>query len=157
MSAADINVDKQTETTSGSSAKGSVGSRVRDTASSARSRASEAYAAARERTNSLYSSAKDRASSAGTRTKSTVQSNPAAAVAGGLAVGALLAALLPRTEREARTLGPLGNRLNEKAREGVRAAKDTGRSKIDEIGLATVKDKIGEIVSGKKSSSDTAA
>jgi len=149
MTATDLSNDSMTTTdTTGTS--GSVAER-------ARARASGAYSTARERTSALYSTARDRASSVSTRSRSTVESNPAAAVAAGLAAGALVAALIPRSEREARALGPLGSKLTDKAREGVQSAKDAGRGKLDEIGLATLKDKIGEVVSGKKSGGDAQA
>jgi len=43
---------------------------------------------------------------------------------GGFAIGALVAGLLPRTDRENRTLGAVGGRI-----------ADTARDKLDELGL----------------------
>ncbi|QPQ55744.1 hypothetical protein IC614_03910 [Allosphingosinicella flava] len=118
----------------------SATSRVRGTASSARDRASEAYRSARERTSNVRR-----------RTTDGIGSNPVGAVVGALAVGGLIAALLPKTRREVETLGAAGARLTDKAREAAKSATDAGREKLDELGYAAVKQKIGEIVGGKKS------
>lgn len=59
------------------------------------------------------------------------------ALAGGLAAGALLAALLPRTEAETRALRPVGKRVGSTARAAVGAARDAGSSRLDELGLTT--------------------
>ncbi|HEY6916185.1 MAG TPA: hypothetical protein VI381_00945 [Allosphingosinicella sp.] len=126
-------------------------SRARDTAGSARARASEAYRSARERTGEFYTSARDRASDAGRRAGDSIGSNPVGAVIGALAIGGIVAALLPKTRREVRAFGAAGARLNDKAREAAKSATDAGREKLDELGYATVKQKIGEIVGGKKS------
>lgn len=61
------------------------------------------------------------------------------ALAGGLAAGALLAALLPRTQVESRALGTVGKRVGSTARAAVGAAKDAGSSRLDELGLTTDK------------------
>ncbi|HEX8527030.1 MAG TPA: hypothetical protein VF689_08650, partial [Allosphingosinicella sp.] len=70
-----------------------------------RSRAGEAYEAARARTSNAFARARDRASRAASRTATEIEANPMAAIAGGLAVGALLAAVLPGTRREEKLLG----------------------------------------------------
>jgi hypothetical protein len=61
------------------------------------------------------------------------------ALAGGLAVGVLLAALLPRTKQEDKLLGPIGGRITGSARDAVEAAKDTGTQRLDELGLNRTK------------------
>jgi hypothetical protein len=62
---------------------------------------------------------------------------PVAALAAGLAVGAVLGALLPRTKKEADLLGPIGSTVNERARSAINAARDAGQGKLDELGLST--------------------
>src|SRR5688572_4118714 len=66
--------------------------------------ARQAFESARERTAAAYATARERAGSAyetaGRKTSQGIDSNPVAAVVGGLAIGALVAALLPRTSRE---------------------------------------------------------
>jgi hypothetical protein len=64
---------------------------------------------------------------------------PLIALAGGLAVGALLAALLPRTESERRALRPIGDKLTGTAKAAASAAKDAGTSRLAELGLTPEK------------------
>jgi ElaB/YqjD/DUF883 family membrane-anchored ribosome-binding protein len=149
MTKADIREDEKV--TTNSPASKSRFSSAPGSAQSVKTRASEAYRSARERTSSLASSARTRASGATQRTGSAISANPVAAVIGGLAVGAALAALLPKTQREVRALGTAGARLNEKARVAAKSATDASREKLDELGYAAVKQKIGEIVGGKSS------
>ena len=70
---------------------------------------------------------------------------PVAAVVGGFAVGALLAALLPRSEREEQLLGKTGRRLTGAAREAVQKGLDAGRDQLDEIRTRAAQ-KVGEAV-----------
>src|SRR5688572_8794446 len=98
--------------------------------------AAEAYRAARERTATAYESARGGARSVGQRAADGLEANPVAAVVGGLAIGALAAALLPKTRREEELLGDVGRRLTDTAREAARAARDAGREQIDELGLS---------------------
>lgn len=147
-----MTIDTDTTTNSGTGADDSstngngrlsgASDRVRETTrragealGTARTRASEAYAAARERTSSVYGSARQTASRAGQRTAQGVDSYPEAAILGGLALGAVVAALLPKTQRETQALGQVGRRINDTAREAVRAAKEAGQSRLQEAGL----------------------
>lgn len=123
---------------------------------SARERTAAAYAAAREKAGSAYESA-------GRRAGEGIDSNPVAAVVGGLAIGAIVAALLPRTRGEDEMLGAAGRRLNETAREAARAAREAGKGQLDELGLSRdgLKSKIdeftGRAVGAVKSSAGAAA
>lgn len=102
--------------------------------------ARQAYESARERTAAAYAAARERAGSAyetaGRRAGEGIDSNPVAAVIGGLAIGAIVAALLPRTRREEEYLGTVGRRLNDSAREAARAAREAGQGQLDELGLS---------------------
>ena len=93
-----------------------------------RQSASEAYEAARQRTTAAYGAARERASGAYTSTRQQaaqqIDANPFGMLIGGFAIGALIAGLLPRTDRETQTLGAVGGRIN-----------DTARGKLDELGL----------------------
>jgi len=103
-------------------------------------KAADAYQAARERTSAAYAAARDKAGSAyetaGRRAGEGIDSNPVAAVFGGLAIGAVVAALLPRTRREDDMLGTVGRKINDSAREAAAAARDAGRGQLDELGLS---------------------
>src|SRR5687768_9366690 len=93
-------------TNSGAGTDGNEGTSGRTAA------ARQAFESARERTAAAYATARERAGSAyetaGRRTGEGIDSNPVAAVVGGLAIGAIVAALLPRTSREEELLGGVG-------------------------------------------------
>jgi ElaB/YqjD/DUF883 family membrane-anchored ribosome-binding protein len=110
-----------------------------------RTSASDAYSAARERTSAAYDSARQRASRAGQATAQGVESYPVVAIAGGLAVGALLAAVLPRTQREQETFGKYGQKLTDAAREAAHTAAEAGREQVNAIPAAAMQ-KVGEAV-----------
>ncbi|HEX8223281.1 MAG TPA: hypothetical protein VF605_05650 [Allosphingosinicella sp.] len=147
----------------GGSADGSGGGRL----SAASQKAADAYQSARERTAAAYTTARERAGSAyegaGRRASESIDSNPVAAVVGGLAIGAVVAALLPRTRREDELLGTAGRRVNEAARDAARAAREAGKGQLDELGLSRdgLKSKIddftGRAVGAVKSSAGAAA
>jgi hypothetical protein len=88
---------------------------------SARQRAIEAYDDARE------------------RTVDTLGEAPLIALAGGIAAGALIAALLPRTRTEAQFVRPTVRRIRESAKAAYQAAKETGSERLNELGLTREK------------------
>ncbi|UZK66824.1 hypothetical protein [Sphingomonas sp. M1-B02] len=67
------------------------------------------------------------------RTVEGLGENPLALVAGGIAVGALVGALLPRLDKERELLDPVGRKLAERATAAVGAAKEAGRQEIDSL------------------------
>ncbi|HEY0413209.1 MAG TPA: hypothetical protein VGD66_08705 [Allosphingosinicella sp.] len=93
--------------------------------------AADAYQAAKDRTSAAYAAARGRAGTVGQRTAQGIDSAPMAAIFGGLALGAIAGALLPRTAREEELLGPAGRRMTDTAREAVRAARDASRDELD--------------------------
>jgi hypothetical protein len=82
----------------------------------------------RQRAIEAYESVRDNAAD-------TLGEAPLIALAGGLAAGALIAALLPRTETERRLVGPTARRVKDTARAAAQAARDTGTQRLDELGL----------------------
>ena len=89
----------------------------------------------RERAIEAYDSARDRVSSAGQRAGTALDEAPLIALAGGLAAGALIAALLPRTRAEEKALRPVGRRLTGTAKAAADAAREAGTSRLQELGL----------------------
>ncbi|HEX6783579.1 MAG TPA: hypothetical protein VF098_02840 [Sphingomicrobium sp.] len=89
--------------------------------SSPRQRAIEAYEGARD------------------RTVDTLGEAPLLALAGGIAAGALIAALLPRTETEARLVRPTARRVKDTARAAIDAARTTGKDRFADMGLTREK------------------
>jgi hypothetical protein len=67
----------------------------------------------------------------------SVEGFPVAALVGGIAIGAAVGALLPRTKREEQLLGPIGDEINSRALEALGAARDAGKAKLDELGIST--------------------
>jgi ElaB/YqjD/DUF883 family membrane-anchored ribosome-binding protein len=110
-----------------------------------RGRAGEAYEAARTRTYSAYEAARGRASDVTRQATEQVAVYPVAAVVGGIAVGALLGWLLPRTRREEELLAPAGRRITEVARDAAQRGVDAGKQQIDEI-RSKAAQKVGEAV-----------
>ena len=84
---------------------------------SPRQRAIEAYESARQRTVDTFGEA------------------PLIALAGGLAAGALIAALLPRTDTETRLVRPTARRVKNSARAAIDAARTTGEEWLDKLGI----------------------
>jgi hypothetical protein len=74
-------------------------------------------------------------SGAGRRAVDTIGEAPLIALAGGLAAGALIAALLPRTDTEAKLVRPTARRVKNTARAAYNAAKETGSERFSELGL----------------------
>jgi len=91
------------------------------TIGSARQRAIEAYDGARE------------------KAVDTLGEAPLIALAGGIAAGALIAALLPRTRTEAQLVRPTARRIRQTAKAAYLAAKDTGGDRLNELGLTREK------------------
>jgi len=110
-----------------------------------RARTPRALEAARERTATAYETARTRARDVTRQAGDQLAVYPVAAVVGGFAVGALLAAFLPRTEREDRLLGTTGRRLTGVARDAAQKGLDAGRDQIEEI-RAKAAQKVGEAV-----------
>ncbi len=54
---------------------------------------------------------------------------------GGVALGVLLGALLPRSQREIDTLGPVGDKLSALAKNALAAAKEAGQDTLSELGI----------------------
>ena len=94
---------------------------------------------ARQRAIDSYSSARERVAGAGRKATNSLGEAPLIALAGGLAAGALIAALLPRTERETRLVQPTARRVKDSARAAYQAARDTGAQQLGELGLTREK------------------
>ena len=97
------------------------------------------------------------------RATDTLGQAPLLALAGGLAAGALIAALLPRTDAEARLVRPTAKRVKDSARAAFVAARDTGSQRLDELGLsrekgeATIRNLLDGLTDAAKASASAAA
>ncbi|MEG3164306.1 hypothetical protein U1701_06840 [Sphingomonas sp. PB2P19] len=64
-----------------------------------------------------------------------LESSPVGILVGGLAVGILAGALLPRSQREKDLLAPVGQRIGDSARAAVQAAREAGQAELESRGL----------------------
>jgi hypothetical protein len=92
----------------------------------------------------------------------TLSEAPLIALAGGLAAGALIAALLPRTDAETRAIRPTARRVKQSARAALDAAKDTGTQRLGELGLSrdraeeTIRSLLSDVAQAAKDSGQAA-
>lgn len=89
----------------------------------------------RQRAIGAYESARESVTDAGRRAADTLTEAPLIALAGGLAAGALIASLLPRTDTEDRLVRPTARRVRRSAEAAVAAARDTGTQRLGELGI----------------------
>ena len=76
---------------------------------------------------------------AGRRATNTLAEAPLIALAGGIAAGALIAALLPRTSAEERLVRPTARRLRQSATAAVDAARETSKERFSDLGFSREK------------------
>jgi hypothetical protein len=122
-------------------------------------RAAEDYeagaASPRQRAIEAYEGARDRAAD-------TLGEAPLLALAGGIAAGALIAALLPSTKTETRLVRPTARRVKDSARAAVDAARDTGTQRLNELGISrekgeeTIRNLLGGLTDAARASADAA-
>jgi ElaB/YqjD/DUF883 family membrane-anchored ribosome-binding protein len=112
---------------------------TKQTTPSIRQRAEGAYDDARERAVDAYDSARQAASKAGRKAEREFNEAPLVALGGGLALGAILAALLPISRREKQLLGPVTDRIRDTAGAAASAARDAGSARLGELGLTREK------------------
>lgn len=67
------------------------------------------------------------------RASAQIENNPLALVAGGIALGVVIGALLPRLAKEKELLGPVGKRIAEGASAAAAAAREAGKAEIDAL------------------------
>ena len=113
----------------------------------------------RQRAIEAYGNARGRVGDVGRRAGDALDEAPLIAVAAGLAAGAAIAALLPRTRTEERMLRPVADRARDTARTAYQAAKDAGRGRLDELGLTPQRgtETIRSILDGAKDAARTSA
>jgi ElaB/YqjD/DUF883 family membrane-anchored ribosome-binding protein len=124
-----------------------------DAATLSRGRAAEAIETARERTLSAYEAARSRARDVTRDASDQLSVYPVGAVIGGFALGALLAAVLPRTEGEDNLLGRTGKKITGVAKEAAQRGLDAGKEQIEQLRGRTaqrVGEAVADVVAGKQ-------
>lgn len=83
------------------------------------------------------------------RMREKAEENPLAVLAGGIAIGAVLGALIPRFKKEREMLAPVGKKIAESTSSAIKAARETGKAEIDALlpDKGQAKDKMGEVFS----------
>ena len=108
-------------TTSGPETEDSAGAR------------NEAYGKVSDRVAAAYAAAREKTGQAGEK----IEANPLAALLGGIAIGAIAGALIPRLAKEKELLAPLGDKIGEAARAALDAGKTAGAGALEEAGLSS--------------------
>lgn len=131
----------------------------KDKAVTLRDRAEDVYDNAREKAVEAYDSARDAASKAGRDAGKKVGETPLIALGGGLALGAIIAALLPTTRKERELLGPVTDRIKDTAKDAATSARDAGTARLGELGLTKTagKDVMQQIIEGALDALKTSA
>jgi ElaB/YqjD/DUF883 family membrane-anchored ribosome-binding protein len=134
-----------------------------DAAAAARAKADETYQKARTKASGAAASTRASAAKAGKKTAEGLEKNPLAALVGGLAIGAIAAALLPRTKREDNMVGTMGNKVRSTARDAAKTARNVGKEQLDALGISTeaareqLRDIAGKIGKAASTASSAAA
>lgn len=139
-------------------------------------RVQDAYAKGKSKAGTAVKSGKAQASKAAKATQKSarkakdatsdgINRNPLAAVAGGLILGVIAAALLPHTRREDQLVGKVGKTVRTKANDAASKARTTAMETLDTLGInadaarGQIRDlasKLGEVASSAgKSAADT--
>jgi ElaB/YqjD/DUF883 family membrane-anchored ribosome-binding protein len=90
---------------------------------------------AKQQAENAAASTRANARKAAAKTTEGVEKNPLAAIAGGLAIGAIVAALLPRTARENKLVGSVGNKVRSTASSAAQSARETAKEQLDTLGV----------------------
>ena len=111
-----------------------IGDSIKSAADSAKVKTTRSSVAARQKASVAFEKSKDAAVTgveqskeiarkAKAKTSDGIDKNPLAIVLGGIAIGAIVGALLPRTERETKVFGKAGKKLNKKSPQNSRCSK----------------------------------
>ena len=94
--------------------------------------------------------ARDGARDVADRTAQVIDSNPLPVLIGGVVIGAIAGALVPRSRREAELLAPVGRRLRATTTDAVQSAKTTGLAELGALGLSkgALSEQGGKLVGG---------
>jgi type IV secretory pathway TrbL component len=106
----------------------------------------------RQRAIEAYEDARDRA-------VDTLSEAPLLALAGGIAAGALIAALLPRTSAETRAIRPTARRVKATAEAAFTAARKTSKQRFEELGFTREngEDQLQRFLAGLKDTAKASA
>lgn len=112
--------------------------------------ASSRDASSRDRAQHAFEQSRDAAREAARQAASSLEANPIGVLVGGLAVGAIAATLIPRSDKERELLAPVGKRLAATATAAVAAAKESGKAELEARGLTRdgARDQVRQLFEG---------
>jgi hypothetical protein len=87
--------------------------------------------------------ARDKVSNLGSTASQRIDSSPILALGAGAALGAVLGAVLPRSEKERQLLAPVGAKLADASTGAIDRARETGKQKFDEMAGDSVRQFFG--------------
>jgi hypothetical protein len=90
-----------------------------------------------------------RFSGLGSSASGQIDNSPLIALGAGLALGAVLGAVLPTSDRERELLGPYGRKLNDASTGAIDRGRDLAKQKFDEMAGDKVREFLGSSSSSK--------
>ena len=102
-----------------------------------KTKAHDALEAGKVRAKETAAVTREKAKVAAQTTSQQLDSNPLAAIAGGLAIGAIIAAALPRTARETKIAGPVGRSVRKTAKAAAKVDGDVAKAELFALGLTS--------------------
>ena len=116
----------------------------------AKTRSKQAVAKVRTSASKAIEATSDTARDLARKTAEGIEANPVGVLAGGVALGVLLGAFMPRSEHEAKLLRPVGKRISDTTRGAFDAAKDTAKAEFDVLGFTrtAARDQVGKMLGG---------
>jgi len=120
--------------------------RIRDSAGKARDGASDLIATGRDKASEAYGGARDRTQRVATRANEIVQEHPIAAVAGAVAVGAVVAWMFPKSRRVMKALPGLASTAGARFLEAAATARAAAADQAETVkhGAAKALDRAGD-------------
>lgn len=114
-----------------------VRSKAEQAITTSKAKAHDALETGKVRAKETAAVTREKAKVAAQKTSQQLDSNPLAAIAGGLAIGAIIAAALPRTARETRIVGPVGRSVRKTAKAAAKVAGDVAKAEFIALGLTS--------------------
>lgn len=141
----------------------SLRSKATETYTQARTKAEKALDAGRTKLRDGAAATRVRAQAAREKARDGLSGNPLTAVAGGLALGAIIAALLPKTQRERRLVGPVSRSVKSTAKTAAKVASNVAKAELVALGVSSdaarkqVRELAGKIGKAASSAGEAAA
>lgn len=115
----------------------SLRTKATETYAQARNKAEQALETGRTKLRDGAAATRERAQAARNKARDGLAGNPLTAVAGGLALGAIFAALLPKTQREKRLMGPVSRSVKSTAKTAAKVAGNVAKAELVALGVSS--------------------